>query len=177
MVEWDPNALTQTDECGDLPLHDAVFFIDSSIRRIYQFVFDAGVEYFPKKKGIHLFFRKDRNDDTPFQGACKKFGYKEVMYSIEETLVRYSDTPINTAEALLSAAIDESIHLDCVYFLLRRQPDILQKLPSLASASNILISETKINPNKRKRNDMKNDDDDNGTRMCARLCSIWCHVK
>ena len=35
LVEWDPNALTQTDECGDLPLHDAVFFIDSSIRRLY----------------------------------------------------------------------------------------------------------------------------------------------
>ena len=79
LVEWDPNALTQTDEDGDLPLHDAVFSIAYPIRRLYQHVFEAGIQYFPKKKGIHLFFHKDRNDDTPFQGACKKFGYKEVI--------------------------------------------------------------------------------------------------
>jgi hypothetical protein len=28
------------------------------------------------------------------------------------------------------AAIDEHIHLDCVYFLIRRQPDVLQNLLS-----------------------------------------------
>jgi hypothetical protein len=150
------------------------------IRRSYQFVFEAGIKYFPKTKGIHLLFNKNNNDDTPFQGACKKFGYKEVMNFVEETLVRYSDTPINTGEALLLAAIDENIYLDCVYFLLRRQPDILQNLPSSSSPSasndiknndkgnidestDILISETKISRNKRKRNDMKNDDDDYGT--------------
>jgi hypothetical protein len=56
------------------------------------------------------------------------------MTVIEDTLTRSSsssssldknNTSINTVEALVMAAIDENIHLDCVYFLLRRQPDVL----------------------------------------------------
>jgi hypothetical protein len=40
------------------------------------------------------------------------------------------------------AAIDKSIHLDCVYFLLRRQPDLLVKLlPSLASTTPVAVAE------------------------------------
>jgi hypothetical protein len=50
LVEWDPNALTQTGGFGELPRHDAAYN-DSSIRRSYQLVFEAGIKYFPKKKG------------------------------------------------------------------------------------------------------------------------------
>jgi hypothetical protein len=60
-----------------------------------------------------------------------------VMKLIEDTLIRYSDTtPVNVEEALLSTAIDENVHLDCVYFLLRllrREPDVLLKLLSQSS--------------------------------------------
>jgi len=51
---------------------------------------------------------------------------------VEKTL---SDTPCNTSEALLSAVIDERIHLDCLYFLLRREPDVLMKLLSTTTES------------------------------------------
>ena len=49
------------------------------------------------------------------------------MKVVEDILIRYSDTPINITEALITAAIDEDIHLNCVYFLLRREPDIVMK--------------------------------------------------
>jgi hypothetical protein len=52
------------------------------------------------------------------------------MEVVENALVRCSDTPVNVAEALLPAAIDANIHLDCLYFLLRIEPDALQKLLS-----------------------------------------------
>jgi len=57
------------------------------------------------------------------------------MNTIEETLIHSSVSDsiiplLNILMALVMAAIDENIHLDCVYFLLRREPDILQKLPS-----------------------------------------------
>merc|ERR1712119_44652 len=45
------------------------------------------------------------------------------------TLARYSTaTPVNSMDALLLAAIDERIHLDGVYFVLRRQPDVLTRM-------------------------------------------------
>jgi hypothetical protein len=40
---------------------------------------------------------------------------------------------------LITAAINKIIHLDCVYFLLRREPDILVKL---LSSSSTMIDET-----------------------------------
>ncbi|OEU12766.1 hypothetical protein FRACYDRAFT_244039 [Fragilariopsis cylindrus CCMP1102] len=148
MVEWVPNALTQTNEYGWLPIHCTSE--ESTIRRL-ELVFEYGIRYFPKKKGISLLFKKN-NGRTPFNNAC--FGEKQMIKMIEDTFIRcYSSSddtpPLNVEEALLWAAINENIQLDCVYFLLRRQPDMLQKL--LLSASMTLIAE----PN-------KNIDDDDG---------------
>jgi hypothetical protein len=190
LVEWDPSALTQTDAQGYLPIHCAAE--DSSIIRGFQLAFEYGIRYFPEKKGISLIFKKNHAGITPFQYACKKFGYEEVIKVVEETLIRcYSssssdDTPLlNIVEALLSAAIEENIHLDCVYFLLRREPDVLQKLLSLTTPAAVAamdsnnnigiennngfndgfnddnLSQTKTNPKKRKRKEIMNDDDNN----------------
>ena len=109
-------------------------------------VFEYGIRYYPKKKGISLLFFKRSHGlrRTPFQLACKEFGfgYEEVMKVVEDTLIRYSDTPINITEALTMAAIDENIHLDGVYFLLRRHPDILHKILSPSSSSSTPVVAT-----------------------------------
>jgi hypothetical protein len=47
------------------------------------------------------------------------------MEVVEDTLIRYSGTPINIAEALVMASADKNVHLDCVYFLMRREPDAM----------------------------------------------------
>ena len=146
LVEWDPNALLHPTETGWLPIHSAAWRPSSSTQR-FQLVFEYGIRYFPKKKGLSLLFKKNDYDNTPFQFACIKFGDEKVMEVVEDTLAHWyasSDNtpPLDIEEALLSAAINENIHLDCVYFLLRRQPDMLQKL--LLSASMTTIAE----PNK-----------------------------
>ncbi|OEU06886.1 hypothetical protein FRACYDRAFT_278048 [Fragilariopsis cylindrus CCMP1102] len=158
LVEWDPNALTQTDRHGVLPFNIA------TIQGI-QFVFEYGIRYFPKKKGISLLFHKPEYDCTDFQHACRNFGYEKVMKVVEDTLARYSDTPVNVPEALLSAAIDEKVHLDCVYFLLRREPDLLLKLlpqllPSLSSSSSSSSVSASGSPN--------DNDDDNKSRNSSK---------
>jgi hypothetical protein len=139
LVEWDPIALTQTTEDGFLPLHYAA--MDVSIQS-FQLVFEYGIIYYPIKNGISLLFQKEADDDTPFQIACGNFGYEKVMQVVEDTLRRYhtssdNNTPkFNIVENLMMAAIDEDVHLDCVYFLIRRQPDVLLKLlPQLSSSS------------------------------------------
>jgi hypothetical protein len=164
LIVWDPSLLIDTDEYyGWLPLHSAagLWTLNVSIRG-FQLVFEAGIIFFPKKKGINLLFRETiQGYDTPFRLACENFGHEKVMEVVEDTLARcYASSdntpPLNIEEALLSAAIDENIHLDCVYFLLRREPDILQKVLSSSSSSSITTNSTetivtKINPKKRKK--------------------------
>ena len=97
---------------------------------------------------------------------------------IEITFIRcYSasdDTPVVEAlmmaavdeKALMMAAVDEKIHLDCVYYLLRRQPDLLQKLLSSATAADMVVfnsNDNGISPKKRKRKDTQNIVDDGST--------------
>ena len=144
LVEWEPNTLTQSDKGGWLPIHTTVRNPPFTTRG-FQLVFEYGIRWFPKKKGISFLFQKSKNmyNETPFQYACENLGYEKVLEVVEETLVRYSDTPVNITEASLSAAIDDNIHLDCVYFLLRREPDVLQKLLSSTMAAVAAESSTR----------------------------------
>ena len=60
-----------------------------------------------------------------------------------------SDYHYSTSRALISAAIDENISLDGVYFILQREPDVLQKLISSSSGPS--------NQRKKQRRDEEND--------------------
>jgi hypothetical protein len=138
LVEWDPTSvLHMTEYSGRLPLHLVLMY--STIQG-FQLLFEYGIRYYPKKKGINLLFKKDYpNLITPFQEACKKCGREKVITAMEETLLQHcrSDDvagPYNVVDALITAAIDENVHLDCVYFLLQRHPDVLQELLSSPSS-------------------------------------------
>ena len=105
----------------------------------FQLVFEAGIRYFPKKNGIRFLFQKSKySGTTPFKMACKQFGRDKVMKMIETTLIDCCPAGDNNAydapQALLSAAVDPIIHLDCVHFVLRREPDVLSKLLSSPEA-------------------------------------------
>ena len=137
LVEWDPDALAlPRRRTGNVPLHIAAKY--QSVEG-FRFVLKAGVTHFSLKQGLNFFFHKNRSGKTPLQYACKKHGRDEVMNLVEQVLIDCSDNPYNPVEALVGAAIDENIALDGVYFILRRQPDILQTLlsPSLTNNSNM----------------------------------------
>jgi hypothetical protein len=156
MTELDPNELIRrnTHSNRSVPLHYATYFISIEI---FRFVLECGMRYFPKKKGISLLFQKDIDNETPFQDACEQFGHEQVMMVITDTLNNPDTPPVNSADALLSAAIDNGIHLDCVYLLMRREPDVLQKLLSQSPA---VVTSAGSN------NNYNNDTNDDGTRSC-----------
>ncbi|OEU17925.1 hypothetical protein FRACYDRAFT_238355 [Fragilariopsis cylindrus CCMP1102] len=130
MIEWDPIFLTRVDCTGEVPLHEVA--LTRSMQK-FQLVFEYGIRYYPNKKGISLLFQVEDQHVTPFQSACETSGRNEVMRVVEDTLIRSSSpsssadnsTQLNVVEAILTAAMDENIHLDCVYFLFRRHPDVL----------------------------------------------------
>ena len=137
----------------------------SSTIRGFKHVFEAGIRYYPRKGGIGLLFRKNNIRYTPFYLACGNFGHEQVMEVVEDTIAHcYASSdntpPLNIEEALLSAVIDENIHLDCVYFLLRREPDLLLKLlPQLLPSSSSSASASG-SPN--------DNDDDNKSRNSSK---------
>jgi hypothetical protein len=160
LTEWDPTQLIRrhTDSYGDIPLYYATKF--PSIE-MFRFILECGMRYFPKKKGISLPFQEDYDNETPFQDACDKYGHEQVMMVISDTLNNPGTPPLNSADAILSAAIDGSIHLDCVYLLVRREPDVLQKLLSQSLA--VVTSVGSNNNNSNNNNNTQNDD---GTSPC-----------
>jgi len=140
LVEWDPMSLLQSNgNDGWTPLFQ-VARNGSSIQG-FQMVFDYVIRYFPYKKGISLLFTKNTFGGTFLRSACEWFYIrKQVLEVVDEVLARYSNTtPLNIVDALMLAAIDETIHLDGVYFLLRREPEVLIALLSRSTndSSNI----------------------------------------
>ena len=90
-------------------------------------------------KSIRILFKNVGDCDTLIQEAYKSFQHKDVIDVVEETLAWHSPTtPINSTDVLLLAAIDKINHLDGVYFLLRRHPDVLLRLilPRLTNNNN-----------------------------------------
>jgi hypothetical protein len=68
LVEWDPTSLIQSEEySGRLPL----YFATSNIQE-FRMVFEYGVGYYPKRKGISLLFKKNSSNTAPCQLACIK---------------------------------------------------------------------------------------------------------
>ena len=131
-VEWCPESLQSLDQDGDrfVPLHHAGNLSKGGIQ-IFQLVFDACIRFYPYAIGITLLFQKDRYGNTPFENAVETYGRRAVVKVVEEILIRYSaTTPIHTRNALVRAARSDTIHLDCVYFLLQREPNLLVLRPS-----------------------------------------------
>ena len=127
LAGWDPQELTRADDDGYLPLHGAAIH---STPRGFLLVLEALIRYFPKKKGISCLFQNNVYGKTPFKSACGKYGREKVLEGIESILIDCSDNLYDTSDVLALAAVDEKIDLDCVYFLLRREPDALAKLLS-----------------------------------------------
>ena len=91
-------------------------------------------------------FAKNNSGDTPFKRACEQYEYEPVMKVIKEVLIHnYSEeVPFNGIIALLYASIHATIHLDCAYYLLRWQPDMLVDLQLITDST---ITTSTINNN------------------------------
>ena len=123
LIEWDPSSMLQTvDEHDELPLHWA----NNNIRK-FRMVLDAYFWYYPRWKGLHALFSLDNYGDTPFQKACNTLTRAAVMEVVDDILVRYTTNnellhTNDNGNAMLVAAIDDTISLDGLYFSIRRQP-------------------------------------------------------
>jgi hypothetical protein len=135
LVTWDPVQLItgKNHHTRQLPLHHAAHYCTLEC---FQAVFEAGLRYFPRKMGMYILFL-ERSGHTPFDRACCRYGRENVLEVIESNLNKCSANPYDAAEVLFIAATDEDISIDGIYFLLRRTPNVVQKLSRSNSATYI----------------------------------------
>ena len=129
LTEWYPLSLiTRSGMYGRLPLNGRLPLHLSVCPKCciaeFQLHLDALFRFFPRWKGITALFQKDAFGITSFEMACTTFTRSRVLDVVEEILVRYTATTptVNIGHALMMAATDNTISLDGVYFLMRRQP-------------------------------------------------------
>ena len=125
-IEWNPELLLHNDYHSEQSPLD---YAAGQSLEAFQVVCDYYIRYYPHFTGINLLFQTDGwGSSTAFQRAVENFGRKNVVDVVEEILGRYSvTTPIQTMHALMVAATDTNtgIHLGCVYFLIRREPNVV----------------------------------------------------
>ena len=129
LTEWNPESLLKSGRSSRDYRHSTFYFAAYNSLEGFRAVCDSIIRYYPKKRGIVALFQEDYRNPSElslFGIACERFGREQVIDIIERTLTRYSITvPLQTADALISAAMDDGTHLDGVYSILRRQPDVL----------------------------------------------------
>ena len=129
LVDWDPTTLSQPDMHGRLPLHYWASISNILGLGDFRTVLKAGIRHLSVKEGIGMLFYKDNTGVTPFQLTFKPSLFH--LASMEcwkvEDVTKGIEHSVDT-EAFLFACLNEQIHVDGVYFLLRRQPELLLAL-------------------------------------------------
>ena len=150
----------------------------------FQFLFEQCIRYYPYKKGISLLFQNvgefgitNERITTPLAIACRPIYHamnrdpvkrKAVIDVVEDVLSRYAGTtPINTMDAVLAAAMDPEIHVDAVYFLTSRQPDVLISMMKSSKTDCSSINNDHVTHGQDTENNINDNrsDDDNGNKI------------
>ncbi|OEU23279.1 hypothetical protein FRACYDRAFT_233452 [Fragilariopsis cylindrus CCMP1102] len=145
LVEWDPTSLIKRDGraghpdggAGHLPLHVAT--ISTSTIQDFRMAFEYGIRYYPRKKGICSLFQNSYYYYSDYRTPVCRSGFGPTPLQLACTFKRYTEDVMKVVEDILIPAIDENIHLDCVYFLLRREPDVMQLTSSSLTLSSLTL--------------------------------------
>ena len=127
LVDFDPNSFYK----NKFPIYR--LWLEDNNASVFRIMFELGMLHFPTQMGF-LFHRDypshTGNCETPFCRVCQKHGTEKVDKIIRDVLAKHNQhgsesntETINMDEAFLYAATNPSVHLDGVYFLLRRDPD------------------------------------------------------
>ena len=146
IVEWDPDALIETEIRGQPMIHFLIIFQKkyrplSAYLSNFSMMIEAGLKYHPEKLG--LFFVKSRCGESVYNAACRSFctnGKKQVWKIAHRCLeAGEADTiermigkvdPTTSLYPFLKAAAGgrESSSLDILYYVLRRDPVIFESI-------------------------------------------------
>ena len=119
-----------------LYLHFCLYILYTDAKIVAHFVLKTILAFCKGSNTFHDFEDSDNEYDsdnavsgTPFQLACEKFG-REAVIEVVAACIAACPT-IRTESFLMAIAIDNAIHLDCLYLLLRKDPTAVSRLVSV----------------------------------------------
>jgi hypothetical protein len=150
LVDWDPGALKvpflvlqDFDDVDEPP--DPFLLLQSKVPTLrrgergghiraaapFKMVLKAGLRHFPHELGLLL--QKDANNSTAIRAACWLWlvNWKLIVQCFEEMgndKIFEKDPTTNLYPFMLAAADDSTPRLDLVYYLLRKDPEVLAPL-------------------------------------------------
>lgn len=130
LASWDPDSLFKPSDNGWLPLHysvgntQGIHTARPENINAFRTLLTFGMHHFPREMG-GLFYN-NTNGETPYQMACMKFGNEKVETILKDAIIKnQNNDDLDNIGPLVFAAIDENIHIDGVFFLLQRDPSVL----------------------------------------------------
>ena len=129
-ADWDPAPLKelQIGDEGDLLLHISAFH---NYRGTFKLALTATLRHFPEELG--LLFVKNNEGSTSFQIANDNFGQTKTWETIEaclnecdEKILEMKNPPTTGMYPFMIAAEGDTSELNMVYYLLRRNPVVLE---------------------------------------------------
>jgi len=131
-VDWDPKALKEYRHEGEPLLHACTRI--SKLIECFPLMLKAGMKYYPEELGF--LFRKDDNGDTACKLVFDEYGKDEAWRMIEKCLEETHDAKMikmnsmtNLYPFILPAAGGEASDLNPLNYLLRRNPEVLFRVP------------------------------------------------
>ena len=164
IIDWDQNSLmTGRLSDGKTPLHLVACHQST---KGFRFLLDQTMHHFGKETGIRMLCKTDNLNKTPLRIACKQFDCQDVMKIVKDTLVGYPNPPLNSASLMIHTATHQQKfnHLDCVYFLIRRQPDIVMGWRLPVTDKNTATDDADIDADNNDRHMLSNRSEDNRKR-------------
>ena len=154
LVDCDPDALKQKINAGpyDCLLHwlvettnqywqvESATSGDHVALERFKMAFTGGLKHFPLELG--LLYQENSNSKSVIEAAYNRFGKEKAWKAIEDCLGR-KDTKTNDCSLMVAAAEGSSSHLDVIYYMLRKEPVVLEhsmKLNKMSPADNDVIA-------------------------------------
>jgi len=141
LTNWYPDALKKPrDHEGGILLHLCGKCVNP---RTFQTVFKSTLKRYPRELG--LLFIKNNKGETPYQLMKKKRGKARAWKTVKSCLsgpaskinMHEMNPKTNLYPFLFAAAVDNS-ELDMVYYLLRRNPIIVERCPAKEEMASIV---------------------------------------
>ena len=125
LLDWDPEALKEYRYLDGNPLLHA----DSYDIHSFAMALKAGMQYYPEELGF--LFRKNDAGETACEIVCEEYDKDEAWGEIQECFEETHDVkmvelnPVTNVYPFMLAAAGETSELNTLYYLLRRNPSVL----------------------------------------------------
>ena len=146
-VGWDPAALKECRYEGEPLLHHETRSGHSTAIENFVVALEAGLKHYPEELGF--IFQKNSSGETAYELVFDRFGKDEAWRNIEKCFEETRNVKMvernpmtSMYPFMLAAAPEETGDLNMLYYLLRRDPEVLYRVSDVDSLDSVVVEMT-----------------------------------